>query len=88
MSETPCFTVFSEGRPLNFGGEIVTPEIQGVWADRVFLDFFGSGGGEGVSEEAGRGAQVPRGCLQGGGGGGGLMFFFRGRDSHQEVVGV
>ena len=25
VSETPCFAVFSGGRPLNFGGEIVTP---------------------------------------------------------------
>ena len=25
VSGTPCFAVFSEGRPLNLGGEIVTP---------------------------------------------------------------
>ena len=25
VSETPCFTVFSGGRPLNLAGEIVTP---------------------------------------------------------------
>ena len=29
MSETPCFTVFSGGRPPNLGGEIVTPKFRG-----------------------------------------------------------
>ena len=29
VSETPCFTMFSEGRPLNWGGEIATPKFRG-----------------------------------------------------------
>ena len=29
VSEAPCFTVFSGGRPLNLGGEIVTPKFRG-----------------------------------------------------------
>ena len=37
MSETPCFTVFSGGRPLNLGGETIAPKLWGVWADRAWL---------------------------------------------------
>ena len=48
MSETPCFTVFSSGRPLNLGGEIVTPKCGGgkhgpIWqkpASPLFIGFF------------------------------------------------
>ena len=34
-SKITCFTVFIEGRSLNLGGEIFTPQIWGVWVLRV-----------------------------------------------------